>query len=272
MPVHKRVFVRPEFGQALSYEALKPLLGVGARNRQRKRIHTAPTSTPARHTRHDCARDLVWCGGESLRHRATCGPRLPIVGVKIPRAAGWFAVRLNQHGMLAAHFAIEPLHAEFLPLGGPLRELASGCQKAAVLAQHERDVLLLQLRTRALQLVHHVLLAPFCGDDTRSAKLTRRSRQPRGIRFGAPIRDAVAGPFECVDEVAHGREHQHELLPMPWERCALGHRFQQHNHDIVPGVARDVGDGAGALPRRHEGKRDGALCSRSHADQRATIA
>ena len=107
--------------------------------------------------------------------------------------------------MLAAHFAVEPLHPKLFPTRRPHRELSPRRQKTAVLAQHQFDAHLVEMCARLLQLVDHVLLATLCGDDTRSAKLNCRRAQPFGIRLSPPVRDPVALSLKRVGEVAHGR-------------------------------------------------------------------
>ncbi len=144
------------------------------------------------------------------------GEGLPLPAYATAGAAGMDVVSAEDV-VLAPHLAVEPLHAMFLAPARPRGELLARGEKAAVLAQHQRHPARLEQRARTIELVDHVLLAPLGGDHAGGAELLGQRRQPLGVRRRIAQHHPMARLLERRGEVAHGGQHQHQLLTMPRE-------------------------------------------------------
>ena len=269
MPMLHGVLVRAELRQPLRDETLQHRLGIFARDRQREAVHASPTACPARDALHDRACRLIRRKRHALGHGLALRPCLPVLRIEIPVAARRLAVGLHQDVVLAAHLAVEELHAEFLLLAGPTREFLARGQEPAVGQQFQRDADVVQQRSGAIQRFHHFLLTSFRGDHACRVMLQRRCRNAVGVALRPAVVHAIACRDQRVGKVSHGGENQHQLLPMPWHGRALVHRLDEADDEGVVRRARQLRDGARAFPGRDEHERragpDHGRCSSGHA-------
>ena len=189
------------------------------------------------HKRHDVARHGVRFEALALGGRKACGQGLAVFLVEIPLAALGL-VALHQQPRLAAHLAIEELHAIGFSLVSPTGETAPRAEEAVVLAD-------LQWETKLRgPFAHHLRHPPFAG--LRGHEGVRLMRGDGAGEFAGEetriggvvkphIMHADAFAFQFLGEMAHGREDQDDLLLVV---RGIGRLLRDlgHEHDVLRGV------------------------------------
>ena len=255
------VLVRPELRQPFDDKALEQRERVAPCDRQREAIDGAPASLPARDLRHHVAGEGVGFDEQTRRRGTRLGPRLAIVGVEVPGATARGAVGLHQHAVGAAQLAIEPLHAQFLAALRPVFEHGAWRNEARIFAALERDAECGEAWGDAAQLLEQLPLPRFRADDATCAVLARGVHDRVLVRGSHAMVHHVTGCTQPGGEVAQRTEDQHQLLPMPRQFGALGHRLDEEHDHIGAGCTRNARHGAGALPWCDEGDgRSGGTC------------
>lgn len=185
--------------------------------------------------------------GEAARARGGDVARqwLSVVVVEVPLPARGLVGAVHQQAGGAPHLTIEELHSQLFPPLRPGPETIKAAQEARILADLHRQP------SGLLPAAHILRHTPFPGmgaEDARGAQRRRGAGDLAGERVGVRgiVEPAVLHPYaartQAVGEMAHRREHQHDLLLVVADIGAFAAHLG-HQHDIARRVE--------PLQRRH---------------------
>ncbi len=219
---------------------------------------------------HHHAGDAVGREAARLRDGEAGGQAAAVLGVEVPAPAGR-RVALHQQSGVAAHLAVEELQAELFgrvgaPFPGsllprPVPEPVGRTEEAVVVADLDRQA------GEHLPPAHVPQHAPLAGVGADDARGPVPLDGPRHLaREGAGVLRVLqphvlhphAAGRDRPREVAHGGEHQRDLLLVVADVGAFGAHLGEQ-HDVVRGIeVGQRGQGAGALVAQHHAQRGGA--------------
>ena len=234
-----RVLEIAEAGQRVRNEVAKRLFGVLSCGRKPKRFEIAEVVRERfRDEVEHGAGCLVRLDAMGRRHKEIGFRGLPVLLVEVPFAAlGLFAV--HEQAGLAAHFAVEVFHAQFLAALGPSPELFAGADEARIGTDFERHA---EAATPGLHIVEH---APFAGlGDGETLRLVNLDGALHfacetaaiTVAIEGSIVDAPAELAEFVREVAHGGEQKRDFLLVVRDVGCFLHHFA-HEDEIARRIA-----------------------------------
>ncbi len=207
-----------------------------------------------RHQRHHRLGDRVRREARGRRRPDPGRHALAVLAVVVPASADRRVV-LHQHGVAAAHRAVEELHARRRASLRPVPELAQPAQEPVVVEDLHRDAGAL------LPAGHLVEQAPLAGGGDQHAVRTMRRHGAQHLAAQAVgvvrvvqrgVGDAYAAMPQPGCEVPHAGQHQHDLLLVVSDIGALVAHLG-HQHHVADGI--DVVEGGkpvGQLVAQHQ--------------------
>jgi hypothetical protein len=159
------------------------------------------------------------------RRKACAAPgRRPVLGVEVPFAA-LRLVAVHEQAGLAAHVAVEELHAQLTPPFGPLPEGGMGAEKARVFQHVDVRKFLLQAPFAGFRHDH-------AGDAVTGAGAGDFALQ--AVAVGGIIeRDIIHRPAfgaQAFGKVAHGGKAEDQLLAVMAHIGGFGHHLRHQHH------------------------------------------
>ena len=220
------------------------------------------------HRVHHLAGDGVRRKAARLRDEVAGGQAPAVLGVEVPAPAGG-RVAVHQDAGVAAHGAVEEFEAELLGRVGalarallprPFPEPVEGADEAVVVADGDRQA---GERFPTAHVLQHAPLAGVGADDARGAvarggpRHLARERAGVALVLQPDVLHAHAAGGQGAGEVAHGGEHQRDLLLVVADVGAFGPHLGEQ-HDVGFGVeVPQRRQGAGTLVAQHHTQRPG---------------